>query len=614
MKNSILNKIILLSIVLALLFTMTANAATFRDISNHWAKSYIERVEKIGLVSGYEDGTFKPDNNVTVLEALVMMSRLYDIDDTIKEEIIDEYKPSLKTMKNALSREWALDYIAIAIELGIVTEQAVKEMFANENIFKDAEREVVAVLLTKAMGLEKEAKSLKVYTLPFNDRDQITASARPYIYLMYENKIMQGNNERNITPKNKITRAQIATMLDKAYDYIDDNKVVPDFDKYQPTTKISGMITKVSIEKSESYILIKDQREVESIVKINDDTEITVNGRLREISDLKKDMLIVGKINEERLAVEIQADSTKDVVRGTINYVAYVEPASITIYDEDDVKLTFNISKDVDVFHDGKAVELKELKKNDEISLLIKDKVVYQINSISRIKYFDGLITSIDYNYPIKVSMKTDGDVSKTFIFTSGVDVTRNDKESSFDQVRVGDQVTVTTEYDEMIAINTIAKEAEMSGVIKEILIAPQIKIKIADENERVKEYTVNNNVKINIGSKNVSIYDLRLGYKVFVNTSGDEIVTMDVSEIETAKSLTGKIIFINEDDKLIMMQNVTATGKTELTYLLITTKTRIYDTSGTTKYFKDLKEGENIMSFAVPQGGEYVATSIMIQ
>lgn len=44
-----LNRIILLSIVLSLLLTMTANAAVFSDISNHWARSYIERVEKMDL-------------------------------------------------------------------------------------------------------------------------------------------------------------------------------------------------------------------------------------------------------------------------------------------------------------------------------------------------------------------------------------------------------------------------------------------------------------------------------------------------------------------------------------------------------------------------------------
>jgi len=593
---------------------MTANAAVFSDISDHWARSYIESVEKNGLVDGYENGTFKPDNNVTVLESLIMMSRLYEIDEDIKEEIINEYKPSLKKMENLLGYDWSLDYLAVAIELGIIPEKTVKDWFANEAIIADATREQVAVLLINAMGFSEDAKTLKTYSLPFNDRADITASARPYIYLMHEKEIMLGDNENNINPKSKITRAEIATLLDKAFDYIDDKNIVPNFDKYEPTTTVSGMITEVEISRTESYIYVKNEREVESIVRINDDTKITVNGRTKELSDLKEDMLVICKINEERLAIDIEADSTKDVVRGTISYVAYVAPATITIYDEDDDKLTFDIAKDVDVYHDGKETELKSLDKNDEVMLLLDDDEAVKIYSISRIKHYDGVITSIDYNYPIKVTMKTDEDVSKTFIFTSDVDVTRNDDESSFDQIRVGDEVTITTKYDDMIAINTIAKEAEMSGVIREILIAPQSKIKIADEDGAIKQYSVSNNVKITIGSKNVSIYDLRLGYNVSVNTSGDEIVTMEVSEMETAKSFTGKIIFINEDDRLIMMQSVTSTGKTEIIYLSITNNTKIYDTSGSTKYFKDLEEGENILSIAVQQSGEYMAVSIMIQ
>ena len=608
------NRIITLTLVLAILFSMTANAVTFTDIGSHWAKSYIERVEKNGLVTGYEDGTFKPDNNVTVLESLIMLSRLYKIDDDIKKEIIDKYKPSLKTMQNVLYYEWSFDYLALAIELGVVSEQAVKDMFAKKTIFADAKREEVAVLLTNAMQLDEEAKSLKVYSLPFNDRDDISASARPYIHLMYEKKIMLGDNEKNIKPQNKITRAEISTLLDKAYDYIEENKIVPDFSKYEPTTTVKGMITEVSVQKTESYIYVKNEKEVESIVRINDKTLITLNGRTRELSDLKKDMLVECKINEERLALEVKADSTKDVVRGIISYVAYVDPASITIYDEDRDKLTFEIGKDVDVYHDGKVTELRRLDKNDEVTLLLDDGQVYQINSVSRIKHYDGVITAIDYNYPIKITMKTDEGVSKTFTFTSDVDVTRNDKDSSFDQVRVGDEVTITTEYDEMIAINTIAKEAEMSGVIKEILIAPQIKIKIADEDGAVKQYSVSNNAIITIGTKNVTIYDLRLGYNVKVNTSGDEIVTMEASQIDTAKSYTGKIVYINADDKIIMMQNVTGSGKTELIYLTVTNDTVILDTSGITKYFKDLKEGESILSIAVSQGGENVARTIMIQ
>jgi hypothetical protein len=607
-----LSKILLLSVVLSMLFSMTANAVVFRDISNHWAKSYIERVEKNGLVSGYADGTFKPDNNVTVLESLIMMSRLYEIDDDIKEEIIDDYKPSLEKMRNVTGYEWSLDYLALAIELGIVNEQAVKDMFLNKNIFNDIKREEVAVLLTKALGMNEDARNLKTYVLPFNDRDEISASARPYIYLMYEKKIMLGDNEKNINPGDKITRAEISVLLDKAFDYIDDNKILPVFDKYKPTAAVTGLISEVTVNKAESFIYVTDYKGVDSIVRINDDTRITVNGRTRDISDLKKDMLVTCRIDEDRLASVVEADSSMDVVRGIIQLVAYVQPAKITIYDEDDDKVTFDVDKDVEIYHDGKATELKELDKNDQVTLLLDDGVVYKIYSISRIKHYDGVITSIDYNYPIKVTIKTDDDITKTFTFTGDVEVTRNDEESSFDQVGSGDEVTITTRYDEMIAINIIAKEAEMTGVIKEIIIGPQCKIKIADEDGEITQYTVSNNVKITIGSKNVSIYDLRLGYNVNINTSGDEIATIDVSQIETAKSFSGKIIYINPDKKLIMMQNATPSGKTELIYLTVTNNTKIFDTSGTTKYFKDLKEGQNILSTAIQQGTENIAVSIM--
>lgn len=614
MKSKILNKILLLTVVISLLFTMTANAAAFTDISTHWAKSYIERVASKGIVSGYNDGTFKPDNNVTVLEALVMISRLYDIDDDLKEKIVEEYEPSLKKMTNTLYSEWSFEYLSVIIELGVVSENGIEDMFAKKTIFQQATREEIAVLLTKAMMLGDEAQNLKVYTLPFADAAKISTSARPYVYVMYDKDILEGDSYKNINPSAKITRAEIATLLDKAYKYIDANDVYPDFDDYVPTTSLSGIITEVSEGSQESYIYVKNDNEVESIVKISNDTDIYLNGKSADIDDLKEDMLVKCKINNERVAVKLEADSSTDVVRGIIYYVAYVAPAKITIIDEDDDKITYDLPTDVEVYLDGKEIALKDLDKNDEVTLYIDDDEVYQINSVSRIKKYDGTITAIDYNYPIVVKMKTKEGVIKSFTFNSDVDVTRNDDDSSFDQVRVGDEVTITTEYDEMIAINTIAKEAEMSGTIKEILIGDSNKIKIADEDGATTQYAVSSNVIITIGSSNATIYDLRIGYNVSVNTSGNEIVTIEASQLQTAKSFSGKVIYINLDDKIIMMQNIKDNGQKELIYLTVTGNTKIFDTTGATKYLKDLEEGENILSTAISQSGEYVAASIMIQ
>lgn len=616
-NNKIYMRIMTLMIVIAMIFTTAANAVTFTDISKHWAKDYIQEVASKGLVTGYDNGTFKPEANLTVLESLIIMSRLYNINDDLKEQIVDKYKPIIKKMPNASDYEWAYEGLSIALELGIVSENGLKSMFEEKTIAKDASKEEIAVLLTKAMLLGDEAKNLKVYTLPFSDVSKITTAARPYIYVMYDKGIVQGDQDKNINPKDIITRAVMATMIDRTYDYIQDNKVVPKFEGYKPTTTIKGVITEVTTGGVESYIYVKKDDGDITIVRINDSTKIYLNDSSSTISKIQKGTLASCKIDDQRIASSINVDGMTKVINGTIHTVAYSAPAKLTVLDENKNKVSYDIpSENVTILLDGKTVQFKNLVEKDLVTIMIKNNVVYQINSTSRIQNYDGKITAIDYNnLPIKLTIKNSkNDALMTFEYTSDTEVTRNKQTSSFDQVRVGDEVTVSTEYDKLIKINTKAADAEISGTIKEILIAPQCKIKIADTNGSLKEYTVSNNVKINIGSKNSSIYDLRLGYQVEVNTSGDQIVTIEAAEIQTAKNFSGKIILVNQEDKLLMMQNIKDNGQTELIYLRITNSTKIFNTAGSTKYLKDIIEGNNIISTAISQGGEYVAVSIMIQ
>lgn len=617
MKNKIFTRILSFTVLLSMVFMSAASAVTFNDISDHWAKDYIIKVANKGLVTGYKDGTFKPENSVNVLESLVMMSRLYDIDDDIKEQIVEEYEPVLEDMTNAEDYSWAFESLSVALELGIVSQSGLEKMFKDKSISQNASKEEICVLLTKAMMLSEEVKNLKVYTLPFKDVSSIAISARPYIYVMYDKEIVKGDTKENINPKDSITRAVMATMLDRAYEYIDENKIEPELPSYKPTKKLSGIITDVTEGDIESYIYIKDDNSDTTIVRVNSSTKIHLNDKTSTISKLEKDMLVECDIDEQRIARSLNADNLTKIIKGKISYVAYASPAKITIIDEDKDKITYDVpSENMKIYLDGKEVALKNLEEKDLISLRVKDGVLYQIDSSSRIQKYEGKITAIDYtNLPIKLTMLTTKDnKSMTFEYSSDVEVTRNDDDSSFDQIRIGDIVTLTAEYGEMILINTNAAEAELSGTIKEILIASQNKIKIANSSGTIKEYAVSNNVQINIGSKNATIYDLRLGYQVNVNTSGEEIVTIEAAEIQTAKSFSGKVVFVNEDDKLIMMQNIKDNGQTELVYVRVANSTKIFDTSGSTKYIKNISEGNNILCTIISQGGENVAVSIMIQ
>ena len=49
---------------------------TFTDISGHWAEDYIARAVQRGWIAGYEDGTFRPDQNITRAEAMTIINRM----------------------------------------------------------------------------------------------------------------------------------------------------------------------------------------------------------------------------------------------------------------------------------------------------------------------------------------------------------------------------------------------------------------------------------------------------------------------------------------------------------------------------------------------------------
>ena len=65
--------------IAARFFDVTYNGKDlFPDISGHWAKDYINQAANKGFVNGYEDGTFKPDRNITRAEAVTLVNRTLD--------------------------------------------------------------------------------------------------------------------------------------------------------------------------------------------------------------------------------------------------------------------------------------------------------------------------------------------------------------------------------------------------------------------------------------------------------------------------------------------------------------------------------------------------------
>ena len=83
---------------------LNEDTGKFSDISNHWAKNYINTLNVNGFVSGYPDGTFGPQNNVTYSEAITILLNALG------------YKGEV----NKSEEGWPYNYIMKAIGLGLI--------------------------------------------------------------------------------------------------------------------------------------------------------------------------------------------------------------------------------------------------------------------------------------------------------------------------------------------------------------------------------------------------------------------------------------------------------------------------------------------------------------
>ena len=89
MKKRIVALLLALTLLAAL--PVTALAAEYTDLAGHWSEPYITELTELGYLTGYTDGTVKPDKTITACEALALLSRFYRPSDEAVQLIHEDY-------------------------------------------------------------------------------------------------------------------------------------------------------------------------------------------------------------------------------------------------------------------------------------------------------------------------------------------------------------------------------------------------------------------------------------------------------------------------------------------------------------------------------------------
>ena len=180
---------------------------TFPDIQKHWAKPFIEGLLDKGLISGFGDGTFKPNEKMTRAQYAALLVKAFD----------PEPKREAKNFLDVSDKSWAKDVIQKAYRGGFLSGYPGDMFRQGDNV----ERVQVLVSLVNGLELsESDDNALDFY----EDSDDIPDYGKEEVVTATKKQIVVNHPDvKKLDPTKAATRGEVAAMVYQAL--VDDNKV-----------------------------------------------------------------------------------------------------------------------------------------------------------------------------------------------------------------------------------------------------------------------------------------------------------------------------------------------------------------------------------------------------
>lgn len=176
-------------------------SGSFRDVtSTHWAFASVERAAELGLVTGYSDGTFRPDTPVTRAQFVLMLWRMCG-------------KPAAAKAASFAdaSADWYQDALSWAVEKGYVNGLSDTRFGPDTPITR---QQAMAILFRLNGGQSGTELTLTgIYEQTFADSTTIAAWAKDATWWAVYHELVSGVGGSRIAPEANASRAQIAAIL-----------------------------------------------------------------------------------------------------------------------------------------------------------------------------------------------------------------------------------------------------------------------------------------------------------------------------------------------------------------------------------------------------------------
>ncbi|PUA41051.1 hypothetical protein C8Z91_01210 [Paenibacillus elgii] len=173
----------------------------FTDMSGHWAESSVSEASGCGIVDGFDDGTFRPNDPVTRVQFIAMLVRAKGFDksgSTVPASVVFADQEAIPS--------WAAEAVSMAAQRGIV------DGYEDGSFRPDAHvtRAEMTAMTARAYNLEAGPEAeLSI----FSDAADIPDWAKGYVAAARQHGFVQGRENGRFAPQEHTTRAEAAVLL-----------------------------------------------------------------------------------------------------------------------------------------------------------------------------------------------------------------------------------------------------------------------------------------------------------------------------------------------------------------------------------------------------------------
>jgi hypothetical protein len=314
-------KKIILTICLIIFAYNNTYAIDLSDINNHWAYKDIKRFTNNEYIKGYPDGTFKPDNTITVNEFLKLFI----------------CAANLKLAQD--NKGWAGKYIKTAENTGLI----------KSGEFIDFERPITRFEVAKIISRYIDTSNIKNIDKSFTD---LSEDSKETVSKLSELGIIKGYDDNTFRGSNSLTRGEAVTILCRV----------------------------INVKRDQIRSKIYNLNNADSLTNIGDNADVFanryeyINGKISFIDNGRYAILNNYIPNETYIKNKILANIIKTLIsEDSYVYVAYVPDEMIVnqiiiTYGERAEYIKNGIYNFSYTFYENKPWNLKEVTQDDQYS------------------------------------------------------------------------------------------------------------------------------------------------------------------------------------------------------------------------------------------------------